>query len=102
MDLPLANIQTRAIKEGDYYIVNGSKTFITNGIYGQFVILVCKTNPEAGAAGVSLLVLDLDAEGVSKNKLKKLGWQHKLAFADTGLFIYRDANKPPKRVVDAI
>lgn len=35
-------------------------------------------------------------------ELKKLGWQHKLAFADTGLFIYRDANKPPKRVVDAI
>lgn len=68
------NIQTKAIKDGDYYIVNGSKTFITNGVYGHFVILVCKTNPSAGAAGVSLLVLDLNSEGITKNKLKKLGW----------------------------
>ena len=70
----VANIQTRAIKEGDYYVVNGSKTFITNGVYGHFVILVCKTNTSAGAAGVSLLVVDLNSEGISKTKLKKLGW----------------------------
>ena len=65
-----ANIQLRAKKEGDYYIINGTKTFITNGVYGHFVILVCKTNPEAGAAGVSLIVVDLNSEGITKNKLK--------------------------------
>lgn len=69
-----ANIQTKATKNGDHYIVNGAKTFITNGVYGDFVILVCKTNPDAGAAGVSLLVVDLNSEGITKNKLKKLGW----------------------------
>lgn len=68
------NIQTRAIKEGDHYIVNGSKTFITNGVYGDFIVTVVKTNPEAGTAGVSLLVIDRNAEGVSATKLKKLGW----------------------------
>lgn len=69
-----ANIQTRAVKEGDYYIVNGSKTFITNGVYGDFVVTVVKTNPQAGTAGVSLLVIDQSSEGVSRRKLKKLGW----------------------------
>ncbi|MDW3648399.1 MAG: acyl-CoA dehydrogenase family protein [Bacteroidia bacterium] len=69
-----ANIQTRAIRQGDHYIVNGSKTFITNGVYGDFIVTVVKTDPTAGAAGVSLLVIDRDAEGVSARKLKKLGW----------------------------
>jgi acyl-CoA dehydrogenase len=85
-----ANIQTRAVKQGDYYIVNGAKTFITNGIYGDFVILVCKTNPDAGAAGVSLLVLDLHAEGVSKRKLKKLGWHA----SDTAELNFDDVKVP--------
>jgi alkylation response protein AidB-like acyl-CoA dehydrogenase/putative sterol carrier protein len=68
------NIQTRAVREGDHYIVNGSKTFITNGVYGDFVVTVVKTNPEAGAAGVSLLLIEQGMEGVSARKLKKLGW----------------------------
>ncbi len=68
------NIQTRAVRKGDHYIINGSKTFITNGVYGDFIVTVCKTDPEAGAAGVSLIVIDRNAEGVSARKLKKLGW----------------------------
>jgi acyl-CoA dehydrogenase len=70
----VANIQTKAIREGNHYVVNGSKTFITNGVYGDFIVAVVKTNPELGAAGVSLLVIDLNSEGVTRNKLKKLGW----------------------------
>lgn len=69
------NIQTKAIREGDHYIVNGAKTFITNGVYGDYLVTVVKTNPEAaGPSGVSLLVIDRNAEGVSARKLKKLGW----------------------------
>jgi acyl-CoA dehydrogenase len=67
-------IRTTAIKEGDEYVVNGSKTFISNGTYGDFITLTVKTNPSAGAAGVSLLVVDLQAEGVSRTKLNKMGW----------------------------
>ncbi len=90
-----ANIQMRARKEGDHYVLNGSKTFITNGIYGQFVILVCKTNPEAGAAGVSLLVVDLDAPGISKNKLKKLGWHS----SDTAELHFDDVKVPAQNLL---
>ncbi len=68
------NIQTKAVRDGDYYIVNGSKTFITNGVYGDFIVTVVKTNTEAGAAGVSLLVIEQKMEGVTARKLKKLGW----------------------------
>lgn len=69
-----ANIKTTARREGDYYIVNGSKTFITNGVYGDFLVTVVKTSPEKGSSGVSLLIIDRNAEGVSANKLNKLGW----------------------------
>ncbi|MEZ4777026.1 MAG: acyl-CoA dehydrogenase family protein [Bacteroidia bacterium] len=69
-----ANIQTNATREGDHYIVNGAKTFITNGVYGDFLVAVVKTDPQAGPAGVSLLVIDRNAPGVSATKLKKLGW----------------------------
>ncbi len=68
------NIQTRAIRNGNHYVVNGAKTFITNGVYGDFIVTVVKTDPSEGAAGVSLLVIDRNSEGVSARKLKKLGW----------------------------
>lgn len=48
----VANIQTWAIREGDYYVVSGQKTFISNGYYGDFVVLVVKTQPEAGINGI--------------------------------------------------
>ncbi|MCL4113206.1 UNVERIFIED_CONTAM: hypothetical protein GTU68_002856 [Idotea baltica] len=70
------NIRTKAVKDesGEFYIVDGSKTFITNGVYGDFIITVVKTDPTLGAAGVSLIIIDRNAEGVSARKIKKLGW----------------------------
>lgn len=70
----VANAKTVAVKEGDYYIVNGSKTFITNGILGDFFVTVVKTDPNAGFAGFSLLIIDANAEGVTKNPIHKMGW----------------------------
>jgi acyl-CoA dehydrogenase len=67
-------ILTTALREGDEYVINGSKTFISNGTYGHFITLACKTNPTAGANGVSLIVVDLDAQGVTRTKLDKMGW----------------------------
>ena len=69
------NIQTNAIKKGDNYIVNGSKTFITNGVYGDFIVTVVKTDPTARSKGISLLVIDLDSPGITKTKIDKLGWR---------------------------
>jgi acyl-CoA dehydrogenase len=67
-------ILSTAKREGDNYIINGSKNFISNGTYGDFITLACKTNTSAGANGVSLIVVDLNAEGVSRTKLNKMGW----------------------------
>lgn len=70
----VAAIRTTARKEGDFWVINGSKTFISNGFYGDFITLTCKTGSSAGGAGISLIVVDLDTEGVSKTKLNKMGW----------------------------
>jgi alkylation response protein AidB-like acyl-CoA dehydrogenase/putative sterol carrier protein len=69
-----ANIQTKAERQGDYFVVNGSKTFITNAYYGAFIITAVKTDPKAGINGVSLLIIDRNAAGLTARKLKKLGW----------------------------
>lgn len=71
----VAGMRTTAIKKGDNYIVNGSKTFITNGVYADYVILAAKTSPDLGNKGISILIVDLKSEGVSANKLNKLGWR---------------------------
>jgi len=67
-------IKTTAVRSGDHYIVNGSKTFITNGYYGDFFITAVKTAPEKGTKGISLLLVERNAVGVSANKINKLGW----------------------------
>lgn len=71
----VAGMRTTAVKEGDTYIINGSKTFITNGVYGDYCILAAKTDPAAGNKGISIFIVDLKSEGVSANKLNKLGWR---------------------------
>ena len=91
----VANIQTTAIKQGDHYLVNGSKTFITNAVYGDFIIMVVKTDPSAGPAGVSLLVIDRNAEGVSARKLKKLGWHA----SDTAELSFDDVKVPLENLI---
>ncbi len=90
-----ANIQTKAIKNGDHYVVNGAKTFITNAYYGDFMIAVVKTNPEKGVNGVSLLVIDRQAEGVSARKLKKLGWHA----SDTAELNFDDVKVPVENLI---
>ena len=85
------NIQTRAELVDDHYLINGSKTFITNGLYGDFVVLVVKTDTRAGSKGVSLICVDLDLKGITKNKINKLGW-HSSDTAELGF----DNVKVPK------
>jgi len=71
----VAGMRTTATKKGDAYIINGSKTFITNGVYGDYIILAAKTDPAAGNKGISIFIVDLNSEGVTANKLNKLGWR---------------------------
>lgn len=70
----LAGIRTTAVRDGNHYIVNGSKTFITNGIMSDLVITVVKTNPELKHKGISLLVLERGMKGFERGrKLDKIG-----------------------------
>lgn len=71
----VAGMRTTAVKKGDTYVINGSKTFITNGVYGDYIVLAAKTDPTAGNKGISMLLVDRHAKGVSANKLNKLGWR---------------------------
>jgi len=91
----VAAIRTRAVKDGDIYILNGSKTFITNGHYGDFIIVAAKTSPEAGAAGISLLLVERGALGFSSRKLKKIGWHS----SDTAELTFENVRVPASHLV---
>ncbi|NLY64695.1 MAG: acyl-CoA dehydrogenase, partial [Alcaligenaceae bacterium] len=70
----LKAIRTTAKREGDHYIINGQKTFITNGQNADLVIVVCKTDPDLGAKGISLICVEAGTPGFSKGrKLEKIG-----------------------------
>jgi len=71
----VAGMRTTAVKKGDKYIINGSKTFITNGIYSDYLVVAAKTCPELGNKGISIFLMDRDTKGVSATKLDKLGWR---------------------------
>jgi acyl-CoA dehydrogenase len=70
----LQNIRTTAVDKGDHYLVNGSKTFITNGYLSDLVVVAVKTDPSKGAKGTSLLVIDNSMKGYTKGKpFEKVG-----------------------------
>lgn len=71
----VAGMRTTAVKQGDNYIINGSKTFITNGVYGDYMVVAAKTNPKLGNKGISMFIVDSDTPGISATKLDKLGWR---------------------------
>lgn len=84
-------IRTTARREGNEYIINGSKTFITNGINCGLIVLACKTDPSAGRKGVSLIVVPEDAPGFVKGrKLDKIG----LLAQDTAELFFEDVRVP--------
>lgn len=90
-------IRTTALRTdaGDEFIVNGAKTFITNGTYGDFVTLVVKTKSDAGTNGISLIVVDLDSPGVTRTKLDKMGWHS----SDTAEIRFDDVRVPISNLI---
>jgi len=71
----VAGMKTTAVKKGDKYVINGSKTFITNGVYADFYVVAAKTDPEKGNKGMSIFLVDKEVKGISATKLNKLGWR---------------------------
>jgi len=71
----VSGMRTTAVKQGDSYVINGSKTFITNGMYSDYLVIAAKTSPELGGKGISIFVVDRNTPGISSTKLDKLGWR---------------------------
>ena len=71
----VAGMRTTATKSEDNYIITGSKTFITNGVYADYYIVAAKTQPELGNKGISIFLVDTNTPGISATKLDKLGWR---------------------------
>jgi citronellyl-CoA dehydrogenase len=89
----VAGILTTAKKVGGDYVINGAKTYITNGTRASFITLLCKTDPEAGYGGISILLVPTDTKGYSvSKKLKKVGnWA-----SDTAELHFEDMRVPTR------
>ena len=91
----VAGMRSTAIKQGDKYILNGSKTFITNGVYSDYLIVAAKTDPSDKYKGISIFVVDRDAKGISATKLDKLGWRA----SDTGEIAFDNVEIPAENLL---
>jgi acyl-CoA dehydrogenase len=71
----VAAVRTTAVRDGDHYVVNGEKTFITSGLRADYFTVAVRTDPRAeGARGISLLLVEGDVPGLTRTPLKKMGW----------------------------
>ncbi|MDG2450586.1 MAG: acyl-CoA dehydrogenase family protein [Saprospiraceae bacterium] len=92
----LAGITTTAVKKGDHYLLNGSKTYITNGILSDLVVVVAKTDASEGHKGMTLLLVERGMEGFERGKnLDKIG----LKAQDTAEMFFRDVKVPLENVL---
>jgi alkylation response protein AidB-like acyl-CoA dehydrogenase len=87
----VAGIRTRAVRDGDEWVIDGAKTYITNGHRADYIVLVCKTDPDAGHDGISLFIVDMDLPGVVREqRLQKLGMHS----SDTALLAFQGVRVP--------
>ncbi|WP_221793971.1 acyl-CoA dehydrogenase family protein [Aquisediminimonas sediminicola] len=95
----LQGVKTTARRDGDHYVINGSKTFISNGQNADLILMVVKTDPSAGARGVSLILVDAnDAEGFERGRnLDKIG----RSMADTSELFFNDVRVPIENLLGA-
>jgi alkylation response protein AidB-like acyl-CoA dehydrogenase len=95
----VAGIKTRAVRDGNEYVINGSKTFITNGHRADMIVLVTKTDPDAGYDGFTLFLVPMDLPGVIREKkLEKLG----MHASDTALLAFQDVRVPDTAVLGEV
>jgi alkylation response protein AidB-like acyl-CoA dehydrogenase len=95
----VAGIKTRAVRDGDEYVINGSKTYITNGHRADVIVLVTKTDVDAGYDGFTLFLVPMDAPGVIRErKLEKLG----MHASDTALLAFQDVRVPETAVLGQV
>lgn len=93
----VAAIRTTARRDGDAWVIDGAKTWITNGVEGDFVVVACRTAADAGAGGISLLVVEADTPGFARSRLRKMGWH----CSDTAELTFTDVRVPLGNLVGA-
>jgi len=87
----LAAIRTKAVKDGDCYVINGQKTFITNGIFAEVVVLAVRVESSDSSGGISLILVEADRPGFSRGrKLEKMGYH----MQDTAELFFEDCRIP--------
>ncbi|MEJ8822583.1 acyl-CoA dehydrogenase family protein [Variovorax humicola] len=92
----VASLRTTAVRDGDHYVVNGEKTFITSGMRADFITTAVRTDPAVkGAGGISVLVIDGDTPGLTRTSLKKMGWWS----SDTAHLRFDDCRVPVANLV---
>ena len=91
----VAGMRSTAVKKGEKYILNGSKTFITNGVYSDYLIVAAKTNLSDKYNGISLFIVDRASKGISATKLDKLGWKA----SDTGEIAFDNVEIPAENIL---
>jgi alkylation response protein AidB-like acyl-CoA dehydrogenase len=92
------NIRTRALRDDGDYVINGQKTYISNGQHADIIILACKTDPDEGAKGVSLIAVDGRAPGLERGRnLEKIG----LKAQDTSELFFNDVRMPAGNLLGA-
>ncbi len=91
----VAGMKTTAIKKEDTYVINGSKTFITNGVYSDYLIVAAKTDLTSKHSGMSIFIMDRETPGISATKLDKLGWRA----SDTGEIAFDNVVIPVKNLL---
>ena len=93
----VANLRTRAVRDGDHYVVNGSKTFITSGVRADYYAVAVRTG-DPGFGGISLLLVEKDTPGFTVGrKLKKMGWWA----SDTAELFFEDCRVPAENLIGA-
>ena len=91
----VAGMKTTAHREGDFYTINGSKTFITNGVCSDYLVVAAKTDSSSKHEGMSIFIVDRESQGVSATKLDKLGWKA----SDTGEIAFDNVKVPVENLL---
>ncbi len=91
----VGGMKTTAIKQGDEYVLNGSKTFITNGVYSDYLIVIAKTEADPTSRSMGVFLVDRDTPGLSASKLDKLGWRA----SDTGEIAFDNVRIPASNLM---
>ncbi len=94
----VAAIRTSAVRDGDEWVIDGAKTWITNGVEGDFYVVAVKTDRDAGTGGISLIAMDSDLPGIRTNRLQKMGWHS----SDTAEIVFEGVRVPAANLIGRV